>query len=38
MPSGMIAKPPAEFWATMLGSKIMFTIATATVGVPTDWV
>lgn len=32
------AKPPAEFWAAMLASEIMFTIASATVGVRTDWV
>ena len=31
-------KPPAEFWAAMLGSKIMFTIATDAVGVRTDGV
>lgn len=31
------AKPPAEFWAAILGSESMFTIASATVGVPTDW-
>lgn len=29
--------PLAEFWAAMLGGKIMFTTAT-TVGVRTDWV
>lgn len=33
-----VAKPPAEFWAAMLGSEIMFTTAAATVGVRTDWV
>lgn len=32
------ARPLAEFWAAMLGGEIVFTTATGTVGVHTDWI